>query len=120
MDLPPGTGDVPLSLAQTVPVTGAVVVCTPQDVALLDVKKAVGMFRTLKIPILGLVENMSFYACPSCGHRDGDIFGHGGAEAYARSEGIPFLGGIPLHAQVLASAATRGCRPASTRRRPRP
>ncbi|MBL9086174.1 MAG: Mrp/NBP35 family ATP-binding protein [Planctomycetia bacterium] len=99
VDLPPGTGDVPLSLAQTVPVTGAVVVCTPQDVALLDVKKAVGMFRTLKIPILGLVENMSFYACPSCGHRD-DIFGHGGAEAYARSEGIPFLGGIPLHAQV--------------------
>ncbi len=99
VDLPPGTGDVPLSLAQTVPVTGAVVVCTPQDVALLDVKKAVGMFRTLKIPILGLVENMSFYACPHCGQRD-DIFGHGGAEAYAREEGIPFLGAIPLHAQV--------------------
>lgn len=99
VDLPPGTGDVPLSLAQTVPVTGAVVVCTPQDVALLDVRKAVGMFRTLKVPVLGLVENMSFYACPHCGGRD-DVFGHGGAEAYAKAEGIPFLGGIPLHATV--------------------
>ncbi|MCC7139663.1 MAG: Mrp/NBP35 family ATP-binding protein [Planctomycetes bacterium] len=99
IDLPPGTGDVPLSLAQSVPVTGAVVVCTPQDVALLDVRKAVGMFRTLKIPILGLVENMSYYACPHCGARD-DIFGHGGAQAWAKKEGIPFLGAIPLHAQV--------------------
>lgn len=99
IDLPPGTGDVPLTLAQTIPVTGAVVVCTPQDVALLDVRKAVGMFRQLKIPILGLVENMSFYACPHCGERD-DIFGHGGAEAWAKKEGIPFLGAIPLHAQV--------------------
>jgi ATP-binding protein involved in chromosome partitioning len=99
IDLPPGTGDVPLTLAQTIPVTGAVVVCTPQDVALLDVRKAVGMFRQLKIPVLGLVENMSFYACPSCGTRD-DIFGHGGAEAWAKKEGIPFLGAIPLHAQV--------------------
>ncbi len=99
IDLPPGTGDVALTLAQSIPVTGAVVVCTPQDVALLDVRKAVGMFRQLKIPILGLVENMSFYACPSCGHRD-DIFGHGGAKAFAVSQGIPFLGAIPLHAQV--------------------
>ncbi|HVG93822.1 MAG TPA: Mrp/NBP35 family ATP-binding protein [Planctomycetota bacterium] len=99
IDLPPGTGDVALTLAQAIPVTGAVVVCTPQDVALLDVRKAVAMFRQLKIPILGLVENMSFYACPSCGKRD-DIFGHGGAEAWAREQGIPFLGAIPLHAQV--------------------
>jgi ATP-binding protein involved in chromosome partitioning len=99
IDLPPGTGDVALTLAQSIPVTGAVVVCTPQDVALLDVRKAVAMFRQLKIPVLGLVENMSFYACPKCGNRD-DVFGHGGAEAWARSEGIPFLGAIPLHAQV--------------------
>jgi ATP-binding protein involved in chromosome partitioning len=99
IDLPPGTGDVALTLAQTIPVTGAVVVCTPQDVALLDVRKAVAMFRTLKIPVLGLVENMSYYACPSCGHRD-DVFGHGGAEAWAKSNGIPFLGAVPLHAQV--------------------
>jgi ATP-binding protein involved in chromosome partitioning len=99
IDLPPGTGDVALTLAQTIPVTGAVVVCTPQDVALLDVRKAVVMFRSLKIPVLGLVENMSYYACPSCGHRD-DVFGHGGAEAWAKSQGIPFLGAIPLHTQV--------------------
>ena len=99
IDLPPGTGDVALTLAQSIPVTGAVVVCTPQDVALLDVRKAVGMFRTLKIPVLGLVENMSFYACPNCGHRD-DVFGHGGAQAWAEKEGIPFLGAIPLHTQV--------------------
>ena len=99
IDLPPGTGDVPLTLAQSIAVTGAVVVCTPQDVALLDVRKAVGMFRQLKIPILGLVENMSYYACPSCGHRD-DVFGHGGARTWAESQGIPFLGSIPLHTQV--------------------
>jgi ATP-binding protein involved in chromosome partitioning len=99
IDLPPGTGDVALTLAQSIPVTGAVVVCTPQDVALLDVRKAVGMFRTLKIPLLGLVENMSFYACPKCGSRD-DVFGHGGAQAWAEKEGIPFLGAIPLHTQV--------------------
>ncbi len=99
IDLPPGTGDVALTLAQSVPLTGAVVVCTPQDVALLDVRKAVAMFHQLKIPVLGLVENMSFYSCPRCGNRD-DIFGHGGAEAWAREKGIPFLGGIPLHSQV--------------------
>jgi ATP-binding protein involved in chromosome partitioning len=99
IDLPPGTGDVALTLAQTVPLTGAVVVCTPQDVALLDARKAVGMFETLHVPLLGLVENMSFYACPKCGNRD-DVFGHGGAETWARSRGIPFLGAVPLHARV--------------------
>jgi ATP-binding protein involved in chromosome partitioning len=99
IDLPPGTGDVALTLAQSVPLTGAVVVCTPQDVALLDARKAVGMFRQLGIPILGLVENMSYYACPSCGHRD-DVFGHGGAEAWARERDIPFLGSVPLHTRV--------------------
>jgi ATP-binding protein involved in chromosome partitioning len=101
VDLPPGTGDVALSLAQSVPVTGAVVVSTPQDVSLIDVHKAVSMFRTLKVPLLGLVENMSYYHCPACGHRD-DVFGHGGAEAWAKAQGIPFLGGIPLHAGVRA------------------
>jgi ATP-binding protein involved in chromosome partitioning len=101
VDLPPGTGDVALSLAQLVPLTGAVVVSTPQDVSLIDVLKAVNMFRTLKIPLLGLVENMSYYACPSCGHRD-EIFGHGGAQAWAKAQGIPFLGAVPLHATVRA------------------
>ena len=101
VDLPPGTGDVALSLAQFVPVTGAVVVSTPQDISLIDVHKAVNMFRTLKVPVLGLVENMSYYVCPSCGNRD-EIFGHGGAEAWAEKEGVPFLGGVPLHARVRA------------------
>jgi ATP-binding protein involved in chromosome partitioning len=101
VDLPPGTGDVALSLAQTVPVTGAVVVSTPQDVSLIDVRKAVAMFRSLKVPILGLVENMSSYVCPSCGHHD-DIFGRGGAEAWAKENGIPFLGAVPLHSGVRA------------------
>lgn len=99
VDLPPGTGDVALSLAQTVPVTGAVVVSTPQDVSLIDVQKAVGMFQSLKIPVLGLVENMSWYLCPACGHRD-EIFGHKGAETWAAERKIPFLGGVPLHPSV--------------------
>ena len=101
VDLPPGTGDVALSLAQFVPVTGAVVVSTPQDMSLIDVHKAVNMFRTLKVPVLGLVENMSYYVCPSCGNRD-EIFGHGGAASWAQVHDIPFLGGVPLHAQVRA------------------
>jgi ATP-binding protein involved in chromosome partitioning len=99
VDLPPGTGDVALSLAQSAPLTGAVVVSTPQDVSLLDVHKAVSMFRTLKVPVLGLVENMSWYECPACSHRD-DVFGHGGAQTWAAEQEIPFLGGIPLHASV--------------------
>jgi len=99
VDLPPGTGDVALSLAQSCPLTAAVVVSTPQDVALIDVQKAVSMFRTLNVPVVGLVENMSWYECPSCGHRE-DVFGHGGAEAWAGSAKIPFLGGVPLHASV--------------------
>jgi len=99
VDLPPGTGDVALSLAQSAPLTGAVVVSTPQDVSLIDVQKAVSMFKTLNVPVLGLVENMSWYECPACSHRD-DVFGHGGAEAWSKDQGIPFLGGIPLHASV--------------------
>jgi ATP-binding protein involved in chromosome partitioning len=99
VDLPPGTGDVALSLAQSCPLTAAVVVSTPQDVALIDVQKAVSMFRTLQVPVVGLVENMSWYACPSCGAR-AEVFGHGGAEAWAAEQKIPFLGGVPLHASV--------------------
>jgi ATP-binding protein involved in chromosome partitioning len=99
VDLPPGTGDVALSLAQSAPLTGAVVVSTPQDVSLIDVKKAVSMFGTLNVPVIGMVENMSWYECPSCQHRD-DVFGHGGAEAWGKDNNIPFLGGIPLHASV--------------------
>ncbi|MDJ0974621.1 MAG: Mrp/NBP35 family ATP-binding protein [Planctomycetota bacterium] len=99
VDLPPGTGDVALSLGQTVPITGAIVVSTPQDVALIDVQKAVSMFRTLNVPVLGIVENMSWYECPSCGNRD-EIFGHGGAERWAGTQGLDFLGEVPIHATV--------------------
>jgi ATP-binding protein involved in chromosome partitioning len=96
IDMPPGTGDVPLSLSQVLPLTGAVVVCTPQDVALLDAVKAIGMFRTVKIPVLGMVENMSGFVCPNCQERF-DIFGSGGAHQRAQQLGIPFLGDVPIN-----------------------
>ena len=99
VDMPPGTGDVALSLGQSVAVTGAVVVSTPQDVSLLDVHKAVSMFRTLKIPVLGMVENMSGYVCPKCENHD-DIFGTGGAEKWGEANGVDFMGRVPLHASV--------------------
>ena len=99
VDLPPTTGDVPLSLSQLFPLTGAVIVCTPQDVALIDAVRAINMFRQLNVPILGLVENMSHCDCPHCGGRT-DIFGHGGAHAAADREGIPFLGEVPLNLQT--------------------
>ena len=95
MDLPPGTGDIQLSLSQTVPLTGAVIVSTPQDLALTVASKAIAMFQKLQVPILGLVENMSYYLCPQCGHRE-EIFGHGGAREAANKLGFPFLGEIPL------------------------
>ena len=95
IDMPPGTGDVALSLSQLVPLTGAVVVCTPQDVALLDAVKAVAMFRKVSIPILGMVENMSGFVCPDCGKRY-DIFGHGGAQQRTAEMQIPFLGEVPI------------------------
>ena len=95
MDLPPGTGDIQLSLSQTIPLTGAVIVSTPQDLALTVASKAIAMFQKLNVPVLGIIENMSYYACPHCGHRV-DIFGHGGARAAARRLGLPFLGEIPL------------------------
>jgi ATP-binding protein involved in chromosome partitioning len=99
MDLPPGTGDVHLSLAQSVPLTGAVVVCTPQPVALADARKAVDLFRSTKTDLLGLVENMSYYACPHCGQHD-DVFGGGGAKDAAFEWKVPFLGAVPLDTRV--------------------
>jgi ATP-binding protein involved in chromosome partitioning len=95
MDLPPGTGDVQLSLSQTIPLTGAVIVSTPQDLALAVASKAIAMFQKLAVPILGIIENMSYYLCPQCGHRE-EIFGHGGAREAANKLGFPFLGEIPL------------------------
>ncbi len=99
VDLPPGTGDVQLTLCQKVPLAGAVIVSTPQDVALLDARKALDMFATLKTPILGLVENMSQFVCPSCGH-ESHPFGHGGVKAEAETLGLPFLGSLPLDLSV--------------------
>ncbi len=99
VDLPPGTGDVQLTLCQRAQVTGAIVVSTPQDVALLDARKAISMFNMLKTPILGLIENMSTYICPNCGH-EAHIFGHGGVRAEAERIGVPFLGEIPLSLDV--------------------
>ncbi len=95
MDMPPGTGDIQLSLSQTIPLTGAVIVSTPQDLALTVASKAIAMFQKLNVPILGIIENMSYFACPHCGQRE-DIFGHGGAQEAARKLGLPFLGEIPL------------------------
>ena len=99
VDLPPGTGDVHLTLVQTVPVTGAVIVSTPQDVGLQISLKTLRMFQQTKVPLLGIVENMSTYVCPHCGAHD-DLFGHGGARRAAESMGIPFLGEIPLDAAI--------------------
>ncbi|MCG6904213.1 MAG: Mrp/NBP35 family ATP-binding protein [Rhodobacter sp.] len=99
IDLPPGTGDVQLTLCQKTRLTGALVVSTPQDVALLDARKAIDMFNTLKTPVLGLIENMSTYICPQCGH-EAHIFGHGGVRAEAEAIGVPFLGELPLNLEV--------------------
>ncbi len=99
VDLPPGTGDVILSLCQKAEVTGALIVSTPQDVALLDAKKAIAMFRKLETPILGLIENMSGFVCPHCGE-ESHIFGHDGVKAEAERLGLPFLGSIPLQLEI--------------------
>ncbi len=95
IDMPPGTGDAQLTLAQKVPVSGAVIVTTPQDMALIDAKKAIAMFRKTDVPVLGLIENMSTHVCSNCGHEE-HIFGHGGAKEAAQALDIPFLGDIPL------------------------
>ena len=103
VDLPPGTGDVQLSLCQSIPVTGAVIVSTPQDVALNVAQKAIAMFRKLNAPVLGIIENMSSYVCSHCGARD-DIFGSGGAQKVAERMSIPFLGEIPLATPIRTSS----------------
>jgi len=99
VDMPPGTGDAQLTMAQKVPLAGAVIVSTPQDLALIDARKGIEMFRQVKVPILGLIENMSTFICQGCGH-ESHIFGHGGARAEAAKIGVPFLGEIPLHADI--------------------
>ncbi|WP_374652544.1 Mrp/NBP35 family ATP-binding protein [Dongia sp.] len=98
-DLPPGTGDAQLTMAQSVPLSGAVIVSTPQDIALLDAKKGLNMFRKVDVPVLGLIENMSYFSCPNCGHRT-DIFAHGGAQREAARFGVDFLGEIPLDIKI--------------------
>jgi ATP-binding protein involved in chromosome partitioning len=105
VDMPPGTGDVALSLSQTVPVAGAVVVTTPQAVSLADTRRAIQMYRKLNIPALGLIENMSHFVCPDCGH-ESDIFGKGGGEALAAELSVPFLGRIPLYEPVRTGGDT--------------
>ena len=95
VDMPPGTGDAQLTMAQRVALTGAVIVSTPQDIALIDARRGVRMFERVRVPVLGLVENMSFFCCPNCGHRS-DIFGHGGARLEAQRLGTEFLGEVPL------------------------
>jgi ATP-binding protein involved in chromosome partitioning len=99
VDLPPGTGDVALSLSQTVPVAGAVLVTTPQAVAVADTRRAIHMYRKLNIPTIGLIENMSSFVCPTCGEET-DLFGQGGGERLASELSVPFLGRIPLYALV--------------------
>ncbi len=99
VDMPPGTGDIQLSLAQSVPVTGAVIVTTPQDVALLDAKRGIEMFRKVEVPILGIVENMSIHVCSECGHSE-HIFGDGGASRIAENYDVPLLGELPLDRDI--------------------
>jgi ATP-binding protein involved in chromosome partitioning len=103
IDLPPGTGDVQLTLAQKLKPDGAVIVSTPQDLALIDARRAVAMFNDVGVRVLGVVENMAGYCCPACGHVS-DPFGHGGAEAEAAAMGVPFLGRIPLQMLVREAA----------------
>src|SRR5580765_6581893 len=99
VDMPPGTGDVALSLSQTVPVAGSIVVTTPQQVSLADSRRAVAMYKKLNVPTLGIVENMSYFICPNCSH-ESDIFGKSGGERMAAELGVPFLGGIPIYQPI--------------------
>jgi ATP-binding protein involved in chromosome partitioning len=103
VDMPPGTGDAQLTLAQRVALSGAVIVSTPQDIALVDARKGLNMFRKVAVPVLGFVENMSFYLCPHCGER-AEIFGHGGAREEAEKLGVPFLGEVPLHLDIRTTS----------------
>ncbi|MEZ5773644.1 MAG: Mrp/NBP35 family ATP-binding protein [Hyphomicrobiaceae bacterium] len=106
VDMPPGTGDAQLTLAQQAPLSGAVIVSTPQDLALIDARKGLAMFRQVNVPVLGIVENMSYFLCPSCGTRS-DIFGHGGAREEAERLGVTFLGEVPLH-MTIRETSDRG------------
>jgi ATP-binding protein involved in chromosome partitioning len=99
VDMPPGTGDAQLTMAQQVPLKGAVIVSTPQDLALVDARRGVAMFKRVNVPVLGVVENMSYFLCPHCGERS-DIFGHGGAHKEAERQAVPFLGEVPLHMTI--------------------
>ncbi len=103
VDMPPGTGDIQLTLSQKVPVSGAVIVTTPQDIALLDARKGIEMFRKVDIPVLGIIENMSLYECPKCGELS-HLFGEGGGERVAQEFGVPLLGELPLDAQIRVHA----------------
>ena len=103
LDMPPGTGDIQLTLAQSIPVTGAVVVTTPQDIALMDAMKGIAMFEKVSVPILGLVENMAMHVCSQCGHVE-HIFGHDGGKALAQDKGLHFLGALPLSLQIREQA----------------
>jgi ATP-binding protein involved in chromosome partitioning len=103
VDMPPGTGDAQLTLAQNVPLKGAVIVSTPQDLSLIDARRGLAMFRKVNVPVLGIVENMSYFQCPHCGTKS-DIFGHGGARHEAEKLGVPFLGEIPLHMAIRSTS----------------
>ncbi|MEL6920697.1 MAG: iron-sulfur cluster carrier protein ApbC [Pseudomonadota bacterium] len=103
VDMPPGTGDAQLTMSQQVPLAGAVIISTPQDIALIDARKGLNMFNKVEVPILGIVENMSYFLCPSCGDRS-DIFGHGGAREEAEKLGVPFLGEVPLHMEIRTNS----------------
>ncbi|TAJ37888.1 MAG: iron-sulfur cluster carrier protein ApbC [Reyranella sp.] len=103
VDMPPGTGDAQLTLAQRVALSGAVIVSTPQDIALVDARKGLNMFRKVAVPVLGIVENMSYFLCPKCGERS-EIFGHGGAREEADKMGVPFLGEVPLHLDIRTTS----------------
>jgi ATP-binding protein involved in chromosome partitioning len=103
VDMPPGTGDAQLTLAQNVPLKGAVIISTPQDLSLIDARRGLAMFKKVNVPVLGIVENMSYFQCPHCGTRS-DIFGHGGARHEAEKLGVPFLGEIPLHIAIRTAS----------------
>lgn len=103
IDMPPGTGDIQITLSQKLDLDGVVIVSTPQDIALIDAVKGVNMFKRVEVPILGIIENMSYYLCEKCGHR-ADIFGHEGAKKSAEEMGVPFLGEIPLHYAIRENA----------------
>jgi ATP-binding protein involved in chromosome partitioning len=103
IDMPPGTGDVQLTMAQQVPLAGAIIVSTPQDLALIDARKGLNMFRKVDIPVLGIIENMSYFVCPKCNERS-DIFGHGGAHEEADKLGVTFLGEVPLHIDIRTTS----------------